>query len=43
MIWGEPNRSDRFQPEGNPTAARAYAPLLDAAYVALKRVSRATP
>jgi len=41
MIWGEPNRSDRFQPSGNPTAARAYAPLLDAAYVALKRVSRA--
>jgi hypothetical protein len=41
MIWGEPNRDDRFQPSGDPTAARAYAPLLDAAYVALKRVSRA--
>lgn len=43
MIWGEPNRLDRFQPgkEGSPAvSARAYAPLLDAAYVALKRVSR---
>ena len=43
MIWGEPNRDDRFQPngEGSPAAARAYAPILDAAYVALKSVSAA--
>lgn len=41
MIWGEPNRSDRFQPnsEGAPESARAYAPILDAAYGSLKGVS----
>jgi hypothetical protein len=38
MIWGEPNRADRFQPnrENDPAGPRAYAPLLDAAYAALK-------
>ncbi|MGH3995056.1 MAG: hypothetical protein ACRDSN_21645, partial [Pseudonocardiaceae bacterium] len=43
MIWGEPNRDDRFQPnaEGSPAGARAYAPILDAAYGALKGVSAA--
>ncbi|MDQ4048606.1 MAG: hypothetical protein M3131_04375 [Actinomycetota bacterium] len=43
MIWGEPNRDDRFQPnsEGSPAGARAYAPILDAAYGALKSVSAA--
>jgi hypothetical protein len=42
MVWGEPNRADRFQPNDvdKPTGPRAYAPLLDAAYVGLKRVSR---
>jgi len=42
MIWGEPNRHDRFQPNGrnSPTGPRAYAALLDASYGALKRVSR---
>ena len=42
MIWGEPNRSDRFQPntEGGPQGARSYAPILDAAYGSLKGVSR---
>jgi hypothetical protein len=42
MIWGEPNRVDRFQPgaANSPESARAYAPLLDAAYVGLKRASR---
>jgi hypothetical protein len=41
MIWGEPNRGDRFQPNAadQPTGPRAYAPLLDAAYGALKSVS----
>jgi hypothetical protein len=41
MIWGEPNKADRFQPNAadSPTAPRAYAPLLDAAYGALKAVS----
>ena len=41
MIWGEPNRNDRFQPgaPGGSSAGRAYAPILDAAYGALKRVS----
>ncbi|MEY2517387.1 MAG: hypothetical protein QOJ89_4745 [bacterium] len=41
MIWGEPNRSDRFRPNRVDSAIgpRAYAPLLDAAYVALKRES----
>ena len=43
MIWGEPNRDDRFQPnlEGSPAGARAYARILDTAYGALKRVSGA--
>jgi hypothetical protein len=43
MIWGEPNRDDRFQPnrENDPIAARTYARLLDAAYGALKRESPA--
>jgi len=42
MIWGEPNRADRFQPnkKGKRTAPRAYARLLDAAYGGLKRASR---
>jgi len=42
MIWGEPNRSDRFQPNAlnSPIGPRAYATLLDAAYGALKRQSR---
>ena len=42
MIWGEPNRDDRFQPN-RPNSAlgpRAYARLLDAAYGALKSASR---
>ena len=42
MVWGEPNRDDRFQPNtANGTSGpRAYAVLLDAAYTALKRASR---
>jgi hypothetical protein len=42
MIWGEPNRADRFQPNARNSAIgpRAYATLLDAAYAALKRISR---
>ena len=42
MIWGEPNRADRFNAGGNyaQTAPRAYARVLDSAYGALKRVSR---
>lgn len=42
MIWGEPNRFDRFQPNPGPAAiaGRAYARLLDAAYRGLKRASR---
>jgi hypothetical protein len=41
MIWGEPNRADRFLPNvaNSPIGARRYAPLLDAAYGALKAVS----
>lgn len=41
MIWGEPNKSNRFRPNraNRRDAPRAYAPLLDAAYVALKRES----
>lgn len=41
MIWGEPNRDDRLQPNTEDGAAgpRAYALLLDAAYVALKAQS----
>jgi hypothetical protein len=43
MIWGEPNRDDRFQPnrEKDPIGAQTYAQLLDAAYAALKRASPA--
>lgn len=42
MIWGEPNRDDRFQPnrENSTVGPRAYAVLLDAAYAALKRAHR---
>ena len=41
MIWGEPNRADRFLPNvaNSPIGPRRYAPLLDAAYGALKAVS----
>lgn len=41
MIWGEPNRSDRFLPNrpDDPVGPRRYAELLDAAYGALKGVS----
>ena len=44
MIWGEPNRADRFQPNARNSAIgpRAYATLLDAAYAALKRASATT-
>jgi hypothetical protein len=39
MIWGEPNKDDRFEPNrtDDPVSARTYAPLLDAAYRALKQ------
>ncbi len=42
MIWGEPNRHDRFQPNqlNSALGPRAYARLLDAAYGALKSASR---
>jgi hypothetical protein len=42
MIWGEPNRVGAFAPlpPGRPQGPRAYARLLDAAYVALKKRSR---
>ena len=42
MIWGEPNRTDRFQPNAprSRKAPRAYARILDAAYAGLKRASR---
>ena len=42
MVWGEPNREDRFQPNtgAGRRAPRAYARILDAAYVGLKRASR---
>ena len=41
MIWGEPNRADRFLPNeaNSPIGPRRYASLLDAAYAALKAVS----
>jgi len=41
MIWGEPNRADRFLPnrQNSPIGPRTYAPLLDAAYGALKAAS----
>jgi len=42
MIWGEPTREGSFipMPPDSPVGPRAYADLLDAAYVALKRESR---
>jgi hypothetical protein len=42
MIWGEPNRVDAFRPlpPDRPAGPRAYARLLDAAYVALKHRTR---
>ena len=42
MIWGEPNRADRFRPNARNSAVgpRAYAILLDNAYAALKRANR---
>jgi hypothetical protein len=41
MVWGEPNRRDRFLPNrpGSPIGPRRYALLLDAAYGALKAAS----
>jgi hypothetical protein len=41
MIWGEPNRSDRFLPNrpDDPVGARRDAVLLDRAYEALKEAS----
>ena len=43
MIWGEPNLEARFKPNApdDPVSARTYAPILDAAYAALKAVSPA--
>lgn len=43
MIWGEPNFGVRFMPNAkdDPIGARTYAPILDAAYGALKRVNAA--
>jgi hypothetical protein len=42
MIWGEPNRADRFRPNGqySQSAPRVYARLLNIAYGALKSASR---
>jgi hypothetical protein len=42
MIWGEPNSANTFRPNhgGSTVGPRAYARILDAAYAALKRVSR---
>ncbi len=41
MVWGEPNKADRFQPNepDSPIGPRAYAVILDAAFGALKSVS----
>jgi hypothetical protein len=41
LIWGEPNRGDRFRPNrpGDPRGSRRYAQLLDAAFGALHRAS----
>jgi hypothetical protein len=38
MIWGEPSQASNFRPQvrNGPDGPRAYAPLLDRAYVALK-------
>ncbi|MCP9488917.1 MAG: hypothetical protein MSC31_03475 [Solirubrobacteraceae bacterium MAG38_C4-C5] len=43
MIWGEPNREGSFlpMPPDSPVGPRKYADVLDAAYVALKKQSRA--
>ncbi|HEY7951623.1 MAG TPA: hypothetical protein VID70_01470 [Solirubrobacteraceae bacterium] len=43
MIWGEPERPGNFNPmpENSPVGPQRYALLLDAAYGALKAVSRA--
>jgi len=42
MVWGEPNLAGSFEPmpANSPRGPRAYADLLDAAYVALKKRSR---
>jgi hypothetical protein len=42
MIWGEPNKAARFQPNAphGRKGPHAYARILDAAYVGLKRASR---
>jgi len=42
MIWGEPDRPGNFQPmpANSPVGPRRYATLLNAAYGALKSVSR---
>lgn len=40
MIWSEPNKASNFQPSGDPISARTYAPILEAAYHALKSESR---
>jgi len=40
MVWGEPSRQPNFMPlpPNRPTGPRIYSRILDAAYVALKRV-----
>lgn len=42
MVWGEPSRVGQFRPnvEQRAVGPRTYAKILDASYVALKRVSR---
>jgi hypothetical protein len=42
MIWGEPTRRTQFRPEipRNPSAARRYARILDASYVAIHRAAK---
>ena len=42
MVWGEPSRTANFQPlpVNNPEGPRAYAKILDRAYIELKRRSR---
>jgi len=39
QIWGEPSLGSNYQPGGYRASARAYAKLLDRAYVALKQRS----
>jgi hypothetical protein len=39
-IWGEPNRHQRWNPQGRRTAPRKYAKLLEASYKALKKASK---